>query len=227
MNIRVVIADDQELVRDGFALILDSQAGIEVVGSAADGAEAISLCIQLRPDVALLDVRMPNLDGIAAARQIVSSTETKVIMLTTFDLDEYVYDAFRAGACGFLLKDVPRAEVIHAVRSAADGGTLLAPAITRRLVEQFVAGPAPGRPAELLKSLTAREVEILTLIGRGHSNTKIAGLTCVAEATVKTHIGRIFYKLGLRDRVQAVVIAYETGLVRTGEQDDRPGLSSA
>ena len=214
--IRVVIADDQELVRSGFTMILDSQPDVEVVGEAADGEAAVRSSVALRPDVILMDVRMPVMDGIEATRRVVDGQHAKVLMLTTFDLDELVYDAFRAGASGFLLKDVRRDDLIHAVRAVSCGDTLVAPAITRRLVEQFVDGPPPGRRPDLLAALTHREMEILTLVGRGLSNSEIAGQLVVAEATVKTHVSRIFSKLDLRDRVQAVILAYRCGLVRPG-----------
>jgi DNA-binding NarL/FixJ family response regulator len=214
--IRALIADDQALVRDGFALILESQADIEVVGQAADGSEAVHACRELQPDVVLMDVRMPVMDGIEATRQIAAQGPSRVLMLTTFDLDTYIYDAFLAGASGFLLKDVRRSELIHAVGTVALGETLVAPAITRRLVEEFVRRPHPGQSPALLDVLTGREVEILALVGRGYSNSEIASELFLAEATVKTHVSRIFGKLALRDRVQAVVLAYETGIVRPG-----------
>ena len=216
--IRAVIVDDQELVRSGFTMILDAQPDIDVVGEAADGHEAIQVSKQLRPDVVLMDVRMPGLDGIQATQRISSEPDPpRVLMLTTFDLDEYVYDAIRAGASGFLLKDVSRPELIHAVRTVAAGNTLLAPAITRRLVEQFVRRPPPGRRPERLDGLTNREEEILSYVGRGLSNAEIAAELVLAETTVKTHVTRILTKLGLRDRVQAVVLAYETGLIQPGQ----------
>jgi DNA-binding NarL/FixJ family response regulator len=214
--IRILIADDQELVRGGFALILESQADIEVVGEASNGKEAVQACHDLQPDVVLMDVRMPLMDGIEATRQITSKGQSRVLMLTTFDLDSYIYDAFLAGASGFLLKDVRRSDLIHAVGTVAFGETLVAPAITRRLVEEFVRRPHPGESPSQLKVLTAREIEILALVGSGRSNSEIASELILAEATVKTHVSRIFTKLNLRDRVQAVVLAYETGLVRPG-----------
>jgi DNA-binding NarL/FixJ family response regulator len=217
--IRVLIADDQTLVRDGFRMILDAQEDIEVVGEAADGMEAIEKARELGPDVVLMDVRMPGLDGIEATRQVVDGRmETRVLMLTTFDLNEYVYEAMRAGASGFLLKDVPRAHLVDGVRTIAAGDALLAPGITRRLIEQFIRRPPPGssRP-EGLDELTDRELEVLRLVARGRSNAEIAKELFVSEATVKTHVAHVFRKLELRDRVQAVVLAYESGLVQPGE----------
>ncbi len=217
--IRVLIADDQALVRGGFRMILNAEPDIAVVGEAADGAEAISLTAELEPQVVLMDVRMPDLDGIEATRRILlrSSNETHVLMLTTFDHDEYLYDAIRAGASGFLLKDVDPADLAHAVRTVATGDALVAPAITRRLLESFVERPRPGaRAPEALEQLTDRELDVLKLLAKGLSNREIAvGLT-LGEATIKTHVGNILMKLGVRDRVQAVVLTYETGLVRPG-----------
>jgi DNA-binding NarL/FixJ family response regulator len=217
----VVIADDQELVRTGFRMILTAR-GIEVVGEAADGAEAVAAVLRLRPDVALLDIRMPVLDGLEAARQIIAQApDCKVIMLTTFDLDQYVYAALQAGASGFLLKDVTSAHLAAAVRLVNTGDALLAPSITRRLVERFtgptsVAEPEPVSSPRELAPLTAREREVLSLVARGLSNGELAARLTLSEATVKTHVARIFAKLGLRDRAQAVVLAYETGLVTPG-----------
>jgi DNA-binding NarL/FixJ family response regulator len=217
--IRVLIADDQTLVRDGFRMILDAQEDIEVVGEAADGMEAIAKARELGPDVVLMDVRMPGLDGIEATRQVVDGRmETRVLMLTTFDLNEYVYEAMRAGASGFLLKDVPRSHLVDGVRTIAAGDALLAPGITRRLIEQFIRRPPPGssRP-EGLDELTDRELEVLRLVARGRSNAEIGKELFVSEATVKTHVAHLFRKLELRDRVQAVVLAYESGLVQPGD----------
>ncbi|GAA1260199.1 response regulator transcription factor [Kitasatospora nipponensis] len=222
---RVVIADDQELVRTGFGMILTAR-GIEVVAEAADGAEAVAAAVRLQPDVALLDIRMPVLDGLEAARRIIAQVPgCKVIMLTTFDLDHYVYAALQAGASGFLLKDVTSAHLAAAVRLVDTGDALLAPSITRRLVERFsapdsapaaapAAAPQPA-PAQLA-ALTARELEVLSMVARGLSNSELAAELTLSEATVKTHVARIFAKLGLRDRAQAVVLAYETGLVAPG-----------
>lgn len=214
--VSVLVVDDQQLVRDGFAMILGAQPDLAVVGTAADGAQAVRECARLAPDVVLMDVRMPVMDGIEATRRICAAGSTKVLMLTTFDLDEYVYDAIRAGASGFLLKDVPAAELTHGVRAVTAGETLLSPTVTRRLVEQFVRRPAPGRLADRLAALTARELEVLTAVGRGLSNAEVASTMFLSETTVKTHLGRILAKLGLRDRVQAVVLAYESGLIEPG-----------
>src|SRR5579871_6277137 len=215
--IRTVIADDQELVRSGFALILETEQDMQVVGEASDGRQAVAACRELRPDVVLMDVRMPVMDGIEASRQITESEQTHVLMLTTFDLDEYVYAAFKAGAGGFILKDARRDELLHAVRTVAAGDTLVAPAITRRLIEQCLTRPQAGQPSPRLDPLTNRELEILRLVGRGLSNTEIATTLVISESTVKTHVGRIFTKLNVHDRAQAVVLAYETGLVTPGE----------
>jgi DNA-binding NarL/FixJ family response regulator len=217
--ISVLIVDDQALVRSGFRLILDAQDDMEVVGEAGDGRVAIEDAARLHPDVVLMDVRMPEVDGIAATRTIVGDRpEARVLVLTTFDEDRIVYDAMKAGASGFLLKSAPPAQFVDAVRTVASGDALLAPSVTRRLVEDFVRRPPPGdASSERLAGLTEREREVLTLIGRGRSNAEIAGELFVSGATVKTHVNRILSKLGLRDRVQAVVLAYETGLVRPGE----------
>ncbi len=220
--IRVLVADDQELVRGGFALILEAQPDITVVGEAADGAEAIRAAARLSPDVVLMDVRMPNVDGIQATAEICAASDTRVLVLTTFDLDEYVYDALRAGASGFLLKDMRRDELVNAVRVVAAGESLLAPTVTRRLIADVVARAAPGQPppgAAKLGALTGRETETLKAVARGMSNAEIAAELYVTEHTVKTHVSNVLTKLGLRDRVQAVVLAYETGLVvpRSGE----------
>jgi DNA-binding NarL/FixJ family response regulator len=218
---RVVIADDQALVRAGFRMILEADPGIAVVGEAADGALAVDMVRRLQPDVVLMDVRMPVLDGLEATRQILANGEPspRIIMLTTFDIDEYVYTALRAGASGFLLKDVTPEQLVASVKLVAAGDALLAPSITRRLVERFAAPAstvAPNASAEVA-SLTAREREVLVLLARGLSNAELAERLIVSEATVKTHVARILGKLGLRDRVQAVVLAYETGLVTPGE----------
>ena len=217
--ISVLLVDDQALVRSGFRLILDAQDDMEVVGEASDGRAAVEEAARLHPDVVLMDVRMPEVDGIAATRTIVGERpEAKVLVLTTFDEDRVVYDAMKAGASGFLLKSAPPAQFVEAVRTVAAGEALLAPSVTRRLVEDFVRRPPPGDTApEPLADLTDREREVLELIGRGLSNTEIAAALFVSGATVKTHVNRILSKLGLRDRVQAVVLSYETGLVRPGE----------
>jgi DNA-binding NarL/FixJ family response regulator len=220
---RVVIADDQALVRAGFRMILEADPGIEVVGEAANGAAAVEVVRRLQPDVVLMDVRMPELDGLEATRQILSSGEStpRIIMLTTFDIDEYVYTALRAGASGFLLKDVTPEQLVASVKLVATGDALLAPSITRRLVERFAAPASSAAPSAAasaeVANLTAREREVLVLLARGLSNAELAERLIVSEATVKTHVARILGKLGLRDRVQAVVLAYETGLVTPGE----------
>jgi DNA-binding NarL/FixJ family response regulator len=216
----VLVADDQTLVRGGFRMILDAQEDLEVIGEAEDGAQALERVRELRPDVVLMDVRMPVLDGIAATRRVVSEgLATRVLVLTTFDQDDIVYDAMKAGASGFLLKSAPPARLVDAVRIVADGDALLAPSVTRRLIEDFVRRPPPGqeRPPAV-DELTERELEVLRLIARGLSNAEIAARLVVSEATVKTHVNRVFSKLDLRDRVQAVVLAYESGLVQPGEQ---------
>jgi DNA-binding NarL/FixJ family response regulator/class 3 adenylate cyclase len=224
--ITVVIADDQRLLRAGFRVILDAEPDIKVIGEAQDGRAAVDIVTRRRPDVALLDIRMPELDGLAAAERILSdqSLATAVVMLTTFDISEYIYEALRIGASGFLLKDTPADRLLDAVRVAAAGDALIAPSITRRLIAQFARAARPhhsGTPPELAE-LTARELDVLRLIARGLSNTEIAERLILGENTIKTHVGRIFSKLGLRDRVQAVVLGYETGLV---ERELSPGSS--
>jgi DNA-binding NarL/FixJ family response regulator len=221
----VVLADDQALVRGGFRLILEAQDDVEVLGEAENGAEAVARVRELRPDVVLMDVRMPELDGIQATRRIVAEgLPTRVLVLTTFDEDEIVYEALRAGAGGFLLKSAPPPRLVEAVRLVAAGEELLAPSVTRRLIEQYVRHPPVGArvPPELAE-LTEREREVLQLIADGLTNGEIAARLVVSEATVKTHVNHLFQKLGLRDRVQAVVLAYETGLVRPGARDALPG----
>lgn len=217
--IRVLVVDDQALVRAGFRMILEAEHDVEVVGEAADGVEAVAAVRRLRPDIVLMDVRMPNLDGIAAARQILAGdAAARVVMLTTFDMDEYVYDALRAGASGFLLKDVPPERLVAGIRAVVSGEALLAPSITRRLIEGFVhRKPARALPGGV-NELTAREREVLELMARGLSNAEIAAVFVVSETTVKTHVARVLAKLELRDRVQAVVFAYECGLVQPGER---------
>jgi DNA-binding NarL/FixJ family response regulator len=221
--IRVLVVDDQELVRSGFCVILETADGIAVVGEAANGEAALAAAHAHHPDVVLMDIRMPGMDGLEATRQLTRGgggglTPPKVVMLTTFDLDEYVYEALRAGASGFLLKDSPRADLIAAVRAAAAGNALLAPTVTRRLIEAFARRPPEAAPSPArLASLTAREREVLVLLARGGSNTEIAGALFVSEATVKTHVGNLLAKLGLRDRVQAVILAYETGIIVPGD----------
>ncbi|KOG87990.1 response regulator [Streptomyces varsoviensis] len=225
MTIRVIIVDDQAMVRAGFAALLAAQPDIEVVGDAADGREGVELSRRTRPDVVLMDVRMPETDGLEAARQLLTADEDtghrpKVLMLTTFDVDDYVYEALRVGASGFLLKDAPPADLISAVRVVAAGEALLAPSVTRRLIEEFARQrPAPRRtPVSRPQELTPRETEVLELIARGLSNQEIAGTLFLAEQTVKTHVGRVLAKLQLRDRAQAVIFAYESGLVAPGER---------
>jgi DNA-binding NarL/FixJ family response regulator len=216
--IRVVLADDQELVRSGFAMILNAQPDIEVVAEAGSGGDAITAVREHAPDVVLLDVRMPQVDGIEAARVVCAETDCRVIMLTTFDQDDYVYDALYAGASGFLLKDVRRDDLVHAVRVVAAGESLLAPTVTRRLISDLTRSrPRPGpQAAERLAVLTVRELETLRLLGRGLSNAEIAAAMVVSEHTVKTHVSNVLTKLGLRDRAQAVITVYETGLISPG-----------
>ncbi|MET4156909.1 response regulator transcription factor [Agromyces sp. PvR057] len=222
MTISVLIADDQAMVRAGFAAVLDAHEGIRVVGQAADGAEAVLLAHELRPDVVVMDVRMPGMNGIDATRALQTPPRSsdyvpRVLMLTTFDIDDYVYAALRAGASGFLLKDALPADVVNAVRVIAGGEALLAPSVTRRLIEDVARStPAPRIDEHLLSALTAREREVLVLIAQGRSNQEIAGDLFIAEQTVKTHVGKILAKLHLRDRVHAVVFAYDTGLVQPG-----------
>ena len=223
--IRVLIADDQALVRGGFRMILNAEKDIDVVGEAADGSEAITRTRELEPDVVLMDVRMPGIDGIEATRRLLDGApeSRRVLMLTTFDHDEYLYEAIRAGASGFLLKDVPPAELAHAVRMVAAGDALIAPTITRRLLADFVRRPPPGaRSPETLSELTDRELDVLKLMAKGLSNAEIAATLVLGEATIKTHVGNILTKLELRDRVQAVVLAYETGLITPGEPARQP-----
>jgi DNA-binding NarL/FixJ family response regulator len=221
--IRVLVVDDQELVRAGFCVILETAGGIEVVGEAANGAQAVEVAAARAPDVVLMDVRMPGMDGLAATRLITGGHRDagpRVVMLTTFDLDDYVYEALRAGASGFLLKDAPRHDLIAAVRRVAAGDALLAPSVTRRLIEAFARRPPEAAPSPArLASLTAREHDTLLRLARGRSNAEIATELFVSEATVKTHVGHLLAKLGLRDRVQAVILAYETGMVVPGDAD--------
>jgi DNA-binding NarL/FixJ family response regulator len=218
--IRVVIADDQELVREGFRMIIDREDDLEVVGQAGDGQAAIELARSAGPDVVLMDLRMPKMDGLEATRRILAAPgPPRILVLTTFDRNDYLYAAMKAGASGFLLKDVRRGQLTEAIRTVATGEALLAPAITRRLIEDFVRLPPPGgRVPDRFKDLTEREAGVLRLVAYGLSNTEIAAELFVAETTVKTHVGRILAKLALRDRVQAVVIAYETGLIRPGDR---------
>jgi DNA-binding NarL/FixJ family response regulator len=215
VNVRIVVVDDQQVVRAGFGALLDTQPDFTVVGSAADGAEAVAICREQRPDVVLMDVRMPVMDGIEATRRIATDDDgPRILMLTTFDLDEYVYDALSAGASGFLLKDVTAERLFDAVRVVAAGEALLAPTVTRRLIGEFARlRPRPAPTLAALEALTPRETEVLQLVAGGLSNTEIAERLVVGEETVKTHVSRVLGKLGLRDRTQAVVLAYECGLV--------------
>ena len=215
MPIRVVVVDDQDMVRAGFAALLDAQPDIAVVGQAADGQAAVDLCTAATPDVVLMDVRMPVLDGVEATKRL-ADTPSRVLMLTTFDIDDYVYAALRAGASGFLLKDATPDELVAAVRVVAAGESLLAPAVTSRLIAHFARQPALVSTPPSLAELTPREREVLVWVARGLSNTEIAARLVLAEQTVKTHVSRIFLKLGIRDRAQAVMVAYESGLVSPG-----------
>ena len=215
--ISVLVADDQTLVRAGFRVLLETQSDLKVVAEATDGAEAVTLARKHRPDLVLMDVQMPGQDGLEATRLLLADpSPPRVLMLTTFDTDEYVYRAMKAGASGFLLKSVPPEQLLYGIRLCAAGEALLAPAVTRRLIEQFVARPLPGQSPGQLAVLTARETEVLRQIARGHANAAIAAHLYLSEATVKTHVSRVLTKLALRDRAQAVVLAYETGLVQPG-----------
>jgi DNA-binding NarL/FixJ family response regulator len=219
MSIRVLIADDQSLVRAGFRLVLENHDDIEVVGEASNGREAIHSAGRLEPDVVLMDIRMPELDGIAATREITGRHGTRVLVLTTYDLDEYVYDALQAGASGFLLKDTPPTQLVDGIRAVAGGEALLAPTVTRRLIEEFsrIGKTRSARPPEL-DELTPRELEVLQLLARGMSNAEIAEALVLGDTTIKTHVTHVLGKLGVRDRVQAVVLAYESGLVTPGRE---------
>ena len=219
MSIRVLLADDQALVRAGFRLILESEGGIEVVGEVEDGAKAVAAARALQPDVTLMDIQMPVMDGLAATRQITDSAHgelNRVLILTTFERDEYIFDALRAGASGFLLKNAPPEDLIAAVRVVADGHALLAPSVTRRIIEEFAKRPVSSTRSATLTQLTEREIEVLRLLARGMTNGEIADRLCIGEATVKTHVSNLLTKLDLRDRVQAVVFAYESGLIWPG-----------
>ncbi|WP_116110283.1 MULTISPECIES: response regulator [Amycolatopsis] len=215
--IRVVVVDDQELMRVGFRMVLGAQEDIDLVGEAGNGSDAVSLAGSLRPDVVLMDVRMPVMDGVEATKRIVEAGTSRVLVMTTFDLDEYVYAALQNGASGFLLKDTPPDHLVSALRSVASGDAVVSPSVTRRLLDRFMSGGGPPRDEAELNVLTEREREVLVLIAKGLSNVEIADKLFLSEATVKTHVGRILAKLGLRDRVQAVVLAYETGLIRPGQ----------
>ncbi len=213
MTITVVLADDQELLRAGLAMIVESEEDLTVVGQASNGEEAVELAVRSDCDVVVMDIRMPVLDGIEATKRLVTRGRSRVLMLTTFDLDEYVFESFRAGASGFLLKDASRATILEGIRAVASGEALASPSVTRRLIERFAQLPSPSPPGQALELLTPREVEVLRLLASGLSNTELAEHLVLSEKTVKTHVGRIFMKLGLRDRVQAVIFAYECGLV--------------
>ncbi len=214
MSLRVLIADDQALVRTGFRKILESEPDIDVVGEAQDGAEAVERARLVHPDVVLMDIRMPRMDGLEATRRLAGST--RILILTTFDVNEYVFEALRAGASGFLLKDTQADQLVTGIRVVAQGDSLLAPSITRRLIEQFARRPKPSTRPDALADLTPRELEVLQLIARGLNNREIAAELVLGEATIKTHVTRVLHKLDLRDRVQAVVVAYESGLVQPG-----------
>jgi DNA-binding NarL/FixJ family response regulator len=218
VSVRVLIADDQALVRAGFRMLLEAEPGIEVVGEATNGLEAIEATRRLGPDVVLMDIRMPELDGLDATRRLLEKDDAavRILVLTTFDLDEYVYEALRAGASGFLLKDTPPEQLIAAIHVIASGEALLSPSVTRRVIQEFAARPRANPPREL-EELTARELEVFKLIARGLSNAEIATELFLSETTVKTHVARVLMKLRLRDRVQAVVLAYESGIVQPGE----------
>ena len=221
MSIRVLIADDQSLVRAGFRLVLENHDDLEVVAEASNGHEAVHGTARFKPDVVLMDIRMPELDGIAATREIAARHPARVLILTTYDLDEYVYDALQAGASGFLLKDTPPAQLVAGIRAVADGEALLAPTVTRRLIEEFArVGRAQRSRPEALDELTPRERDVLLLLARGLSNAEIAASLVLSDTTIKTHVTHVLNKLGLRDRVQAVVLAYESGLVTPGRPAD-------
>ena len=217
MTVRVVVADDQALIRAGFRMILDAEPDLVVVGAASTGLEAVDVVARTRPDLVLMDIRMPELDGIAATRRITEAGgPTQVLILTTFDLDDYVHDALKAGASGFLLKESPPEQLVAAVHTVVSGDAVLAPGVTRRMIERFVSAAPPRPPSAALGSLTPRELEVLGLVARACSNAEIAAELFVSEATVKTHLARLLVKLGLRDRLHAVVFAYENGVVRPG-----------
>jgi DNA-binding NarL/FixJ family response regulator len=222
--IRILLADDQTLVRDGFRSILEREPDLEVIGEAGEGQQAVETSRRLRPDVVLMDIRMPVMDGLEATRRLLADPDPPhILVVTTFDRDEYVYQALKAGASGFLLKDIRSGQLREAIRTVAAGESLLSPAITRRLIEDYVRRPPPGQPPSQLAELTERELEVLRLLGRGLSNQEIAATLVVSEHTARTHVGHILSKLGLRDRVQAVVLAYECGLVQPGTAANEDG----
>jgi DNA-binding NarL/FixJ family response regulator len=222
--IRILLADDQTLVRDGFRSILEREPDLEVIGEAGEGRQAVETSRRLRPDVVLMDIRMPVMDGLEATRRLLADPDPpRILVVTTFDRDEYVYQALKAGASGFLLKDIRSGQLREAIRTVAAGESLLSPSITRRLIEDYVRRPPPGQPPSQLAELTERELEVLRLLGRGLSNQEIAATLVVSEHTARTHVGHILSKLGLRDRVQAVVLAYECGLVQPGAAADEDG----
>ncbi len=216
MSVRVLIVDDQELVRTGLEMMVDGADDLELVGLAAEGGTAVAMAREHRPDVVLMDVRMPGMDGIEATRRIVEAGDARVLMLSTFDLDEYVFDAFRAGASGFLVKDASRERILEGIREVAAGSALASPSVTQRLIERFAANPGSRTPPPEVERLTSRELEVLTLVARGRSNAELAAELFVSEKTAKTHVSSILAKLGVRDRVQAVILAYEAGLVVPG-----------
>lgn len=218
--IRVLIADDQALVRSGLAFVIGTEPGMQVAGEASDGREALARCRQLQPDIALLDIRMPGLDGLEVARRLIQDQSViRIAMLTTFDLDSYLYEALKIGVSGFFLKDDPPEQIIAGIRAVVAGAALLSPTLTQRVVARYVRGPSPDSVATELQQLTARELDVLCLVARGLSNTEIANQLVLAETTIKTHVGHIFGKLGLRDRAQAVVLAYEKGLISPGRPE--------
>jgi DNA-binding NarL/FixJ family response regulator len=225
MSIRVLIADDQAMVRAGFRMVLNAEADIEVAGEAGDGEHAVAGARRLRPDVVLMDIRMPRLDGIEATRRLLedAGAAPRVLMLTTFDLDQYVYESLQAGASGFLLKNAPAEQLVEAIRVVAAGDALLAPSVTRRVIEEFVRQSPGGKPPRELEDLTTREMEVLELLAHGYTNAEIAAQLVISRGTAKTHVARVLQKLDLRDRVQAVIFAYEHGLVNPGAAEPTPG----
>jgi DNA-binding NarL/FixJ family response regulator len=229
MSIRVLIADDQAMIRTGFRMVLSAESDMEVVGEAVDGEHAVGAVGRFRPDVVLMDIRMPRLDGIEATRRLLEGPDggPRVLILTTFDLDEYVYESLRAGASGFLLKNAPAEQLVEAIRVVANGDALLAPSVTRRLIGEFMRQPRSANPPPQLSELTGRELEVLDLLARGHTNEEIAAQLVISHGTAKTHVAHVLQKLDLRDRVQAVIFAYENGLLRPGEEGGRRDEHSA